>query len=181
MPFFSHCVLAASVLVSGAVLAEAGTPFDVVAKERPELRLERYFVGRTHSWGVFETRAGAPKEVLRGSTTGRLRGDVLQFEQDLQFSSGKKMHRSWTIRRVDGHRYEATGTGIVGAARAEARGNAVHLEFTLDAIPGNPLGRVRMSQWLYLQEGGRVLVNRAKLTKAGVKVAELTECFAKDR
>lgn len=168
-------------VVAAFAPAEARTPFDAVAQERPVLRLEQYFAGRTHSWGIFEARSGGPKQVLRTQTTGRLKGGILYFEQDLQFQGGKKMHRSWLIRRLDARRYEATGTGIVGVARAEARGNAVHLEFTLDAIPGNPFGRVRMSQWLYLQRDGRTLINRARLTKAGVTVAELTEYFRKEK
>src|SRR4051812_24014301 len=91
----SRGLMMAFVWLGGMAVARAHTPFDAVAGERPVLKLERYFAGRTHSWGVFETRSGGPKEVLRGRTDGRLRGDVLRFEQDLRFSSRKKMHRSW--------------------------------------------------------------------------------------
>ena len=72
-------------------------------------------------------------------------------------------------------------TGIVGTAHAEAHGNAVHLDFTLDAVPGNPLAHLRMSQWLYLQDDGASLVNHDTLSKAGVILREITEYFHKDR
>ena len=104
----------------------------------------------------------------------------LVFEQDLFFEDGKKQHRSWVIRRVDEHRYTATGTGIVGVAQGTVYGNVLHLEFTLDAFPGNALGRLHMSQWMYLQPDGKTLVNRDTLTKAGIIVAQIPEQFQKD-
>jgi hypothetical protein len=172
------------VLCSLLALAHAGRaaePFAAVQRERPVLKLEQYFAGRTHSWGIFETRSGAPREILHTQTTGRWRNGVLKFEQDLQFQSGKKMHRSWLIRRVDAHHYTATGTGIVGTAHATAYGNAVHLEFTLDAVPGQPLAHLHMSQWLYLMPDGVTLLNRDTLTKGGLLVTQLIEYFHKDR
>ena len=129
---------------------------------------------------MFETRSGAPKEILHTSTTGKWDGQLLHFEQDLVFESGKKQHRSWLIRREDEHHCTATGTGIIGKAHGEYSGNVFHLEFTLDAVPGNPLGHVRMSQWMYLQEDGRTLVNRDTITKGGVILTEITELFHKD-
>jgi hypothetical protein len=47
-------------------------------------------------------------------------------------------------------------------------------------LPGNPLGHVHMSQWMYLQQDGVTLVNRDTLTKAGLIIAEITEQFRKE-
>ena len=148
---------------------------------RPSFTPEKYFAGHTHSSGVFETRSGAPWKKIRTTTDGHIEADGLHFEQDLFFEGGKKSHRSWLIRRVDAHRYTATGTGVVGVARGEAYGNLLHLHFTLDALPGNPLGHLHMTQWMYLQADGVTMLNRATLTKAGVVVAHVTEQFHKDR
>ena len=148
---------------------------------RPLFAPEIFFAGRTHSWGVFETRDGKPASILRTTTEGHVAADGFHFEQDLDFESGRKSHRSWLVRRLDAHRYSATGTGIVGEARGLAHGNAFHLEFTLDAFPGNPLGHLHMSQWMYLQPDGTTMLNRATLSKAGIIVAQVTEQFQKDR
>ncbi len=137
------------------------------------------FNGRTHSWGVIESRGGEPRQVLTTQTQGHWEGDTFHFEQDLAFENGRRSHRSWRIKRLDAHRYTATGTGIVGEARGEAYGNVFHLEFTLDLSPGNPLTRVHMSQWMYLQPDGRTMINRDVLTKGGVVVAHITEQFTK--
>lgn len=172
------CLLATCALAGHG---QASTPFEVVRNGKPTFQLEKYFAGRTHSWGLFETRSGQPKETLTTQTQGRWDGGVLHFEQDLQFQHGKKSHRSWLIRKVDAHHYTATGTGIIGTAHAEAHGNALHLDFTIDAVPGNPLAHLHMSQWMYLQPDGVTMVNRDTLTKAGIIITEITEQFHKDR
>jgi Protein of unknown function (DUF3833) len=175
-----HCLLSLATMAI-AMAGCASKPVASFRGGRPVLDPEKFFAGHTHSWGIFESRSGEPKEILRTETSGRLENGGLHFEQDLLFGSGKKMHRSWLIQRVDTHHYTATGTGIVGLARGEASGNVFHLDFTLDALPGNPLGRVHMSQWMYLQPDGATLVNRDTLTKAGLIVTEITELFRKDR
>jgi hypothetical protein len=148
---------------------------------RPLLKPEAYFAGGTHSWGIFETPSGNPSRIIHTETMGRWDGAALHFEQDIVFEHGSTEHRSWIIHRLDPHHYSATGTGIAGIAHGTAYGNVFHLDFTLDAIPGNPLGHVHMSQWMYLQPDGKTLVNRDTLTEAGVIVTEITESFVKDR
>ncbi len=171
-------------LLFGAAFSLAGCASKSITafeKGRPVFAPEKYFAGHTHSWGIFETRSGQPTENLTTTTDGHWEADGLHFEQDLIFESGKKSHRSWLIHRLDGHHYSATGTGIVGVAHGEAYGNAFHLDFTIDALPGNPLGHLHMSQWMYYQADGVTMVNRDTLTKAGVIVAQISEQFHKDR
>jgi hypothetical protein len=183
-PIFDRSCLQRLFAISAMAFVVGGCASKPVATfrgGRPILNPEKFFAGHTRSWGIFESRSGEPTEILHTETWGHLEGGVLHFEQDLLFGDGKKKHRSWLIHRVDQHHYTATGTGIVGVARGEADGNAFHLDFTLDALPGNPLGHVHMSQWMYLQSDGVTLVNRDTLTKLGVIVAEITEQFRKDR
>lgn len=167
--------------VAAPLAANAKEPLIVLADGQPALDPVRYFTGRTRSWGLFETRSGAPRELLATETCGRVESGVLHFEQDLVFGEGKKMHRSWLIKRMDAHHYTATGTGIVGIAQGVSAGNGFHLAFTLDAIPGTPLAHVHMSQWMYLQDDGVTLINRDTLTKLGFTVAQITERFEKSR
>jgi hypothetical protein len=163
-------------------LAGCGSePISAFKDGRPRFEPEIYFSGETHSWGVLETATGQPKRVLHTRTAGTRDGRVLHFEQQIVFQGGETEHRSWLVRRLDEHHYSATGTGIVGVAHGEAWGNVFHLDFTLDAWPGNPLGRVHMSQWMYLQADGATVVNRDTLAKSGFIIAEITEQFQKDR
>lgn len=174
-PFFFLIVALLAITVGGCASRSAAR----FGEGRPRFDPGDYFSGRTRSWGVIESRGGAPRQVLTTQTRGHWEGDLFHFEQDLAFEDGRRQHRSWRLRRVDAQHYTATGTGIVGEARGEVYGNVFHLEFTLDLSPGNPLARVHMSQWLYLQADGRTMINRATLTKAGVVLAHITEQFTK--
>lgn len=104
-------------------------------------------------------------------------GATLRLEQDLSFSDGVRQHRSWRIRKVDAHHYEATANDIIGIARGEARGNTFNWSFVLALSPGNPLANVRMTQTMSLQPDGRSLVNHTTIRKLGVVVARVNETF----
>lgn len=136
-----------------------------------------YFTGHASSNGFMENRRGNPTQIVTTQTTGRLVNGTLQIEQDLQFSAGKKQHRSWQLRRLDAHRFQGSANDIVGQVIGEAVGNVFHWEFTIELTAGNPLSRVRMSQWMTLQPDGRTLLNHSTITKFGIVVAQVTENF----
>ncbi len=166
-------------LCSSAVILFAGcTGMNVVDFEggRPLLDPTQYFTGETSSSGVLENRGGAPQEPVTTQTVGRWVDGTLLLEQELQIG-GKKQHRSWRIRKLDANHFEATANDMVGTARGEARGNVFHWSFTLALSPGNPLSRVQMSQWMYLQPDGRTLLNHSTIRKFGIVVAQVTEVF----
>ncbi len=144
---------------------------------RPIFEPTKFFTGRTSSSGVMENRDGAPMRRVATETSGRWIGDTLHLEQDLVLGDGKPQHRSWLIRKLDVHRYEGTANDIVGKVRGEAYGNVFHWRFTLALSPGNPLGNVRMSQWMYLQPDGRTMINHSTIRKLGIPVAQVTEQF----
>lgn len=117
--------------------------------------------------------------IVQTETSGRREGETLKIEQDISVSGSKPQHRSWQIRQLDAHRYEATANDILGPVRGEAYGNVFHWEFTVALSPGNPLENVRFSQWMYLQPDGTTMVNHSTIRKFGIVVAQVTEEFSK--
>ena len=114
-----------------------------------------------------ENRSGSPREIVRTKTAGRWEGDTLRLEQELVLGDGKSQHRSWRIRKLDAHRYEATANDVVGRVEGEAYGNVFHWSFTLALCPGHPLADVQMSQWMYLQPDGNTMMNHSTIRKFG--------------
>ncbi|MGI8435629.1 MAG: DUF3833 family protein [Chthoniobacterales bacterium] len=170
-------IFLAFALLAGGCSTMQPTQF---AQERPLLDPVKYFTGATNSSGVMETRGGDPMRRVTTQTDGKWDGSVLLLEQELAFSDGTKQHRSWRIRRLDAHHFEATANDMVGTARGEAYGNCFHWSFTLALSPGNPLGNVRMTQWMYLQPDGRTLLNHSTIRKFGLVVAQVTEQFRRE-
>lgn len=147
------------------------------AAGRPVFDPTKFFTGRTRSSGVIENRSGAPTQRVTTETWGVWDGDSLQLEQDLAFSDGRRQHRSWRMQRLDAHRFTATANDVVGTVRGEAYGNVFYWSFTLKS--DNPFGRVRMSQWMYLQPDGHTMINHSTIRKAGIVVAQVSEQFSR--
>lgn len=147
---------------------------------RPVLDPTEFFTAHTRSSGVMENRGGAPVKRVATTTAGHWEGATLHLEQDLVLGDAESQHRSWRIRKLDAHHYEATANDMVGMASGEAYGNVFHWSFTLALSPGNPLANVQMSQWMYLQPDGRTLVNHSTIRKFGIVVAQVTEQFRRE-
>jgi hypothetical protein len=160
--------------------ASAETPSPTVADPVPAFDPMVFFTGRVRSWGVFENSSGAATEIIKTECRGRMFHGELRMEQDLYFSKRPRQHRSWRMRRLDAHHFEATANDLVGVARGESRGNAFVWSFTLATKPGHPLYNVRMTQRMYLQPDGRTMINRDTIRKFGVLLAEVTEEFRKE-
>lgn len=126
---------------------------------------------------MIESRGGAPTKRVTTDTSGHWEANTLVLEQELTLGDGTKQHRSWRIRKLDAHRYEATASDMVGSAIGEAYGNFFYWSFTLALSPGNPFANVQMSQWMYLQPDGRTMINHTTIRKLGFVVAQVAEQF----
>ena len=151
------------------------------AAAQPVLNPMQFFTGRTSSLGVIENRRGEPVQMVRTSTSGRIVGGELRMEQTLWIGQKPPQRRTWKVRQIDRHHFEATANDMVGTARGEAWGNTFRWSFELATKPGNPLANVRMTQHMYLQPGGQTLVNRSTLQALGIHIGSVTEQFQRLR
>ncbi len=159
--------LAAVLLSLAGCLSEA--PLHPGASDRPELRPEVFFAGRTHGTGELETRGRAPRPMrVEGFGCSEVDG-TFRLDQTVKFADGAVKTRTWLMRRVDSHAYTATLSDAAGEVAAEANGNVFHVRYLLRRPA------VYMEQWLYLQPDGRTVINFATVTVAGIPLARLSE------
>jgi hypothetical protein len=152
---------------TGSATAGIGPAFDPVA----------FFDGHTQSWGVIESRSGAPIERIVTDGHGWINAaNQLRMVQRLSFQDGKTQERNWTVWRTGPDRFEATANDMVGSVAGEADGGTFHWQWVLARSPGNALLNVTMNQWMYRVDDGSVMI-RTTVTKFGVIVAEVTERF----
>lgn len=145
----------------------SGPPFDPVA----------FFDGHTHSWGVIESRSGAPTEWIVTDSHGEVDGaNRLRMVQHLSFQDGTRQDRDWLLWRSDSGGFEATANDMVGSAKGQADGGIFHWQWVLVRSPGNDLMDVTMSQWMYRMPDGSVMI-RTTISKFGVILAGVTERF----
>ena len=83
------------------------------------------------------------------------------------------------INKIDEHNYEGTAGDVVGIARGFSYGPAFKFEYVLLVpVKGKEI-KITFDDWIFKQDE-RVAINRATMTKFGIKVAELTVMFVKD-
>jgi hypothetical protein len=145
----------------------------------PKLVLEEYFAGRTQAWGIFEDRFGMLRRQFTVDIAGHWDGRELVLDERFRYSDGERDRRVWRITKTGAHRYEGRAGDVVGTAEGNAYGNALNWRYDMDLKVGDGTWRVHFNDWMFLQPD-RVLINRARVSKFGIEIGEVTLFFMKD-
>ncbi len=144
----------------------------------PELVIEDFFTGETRAWGVFEGRFGNLRAQFNVDIKGTWKEPTLVLEEDFVYASGRTDRRVWTITRQVNGSYQGRADNVIGVATGGAEGNAFYWTYLMDLPVGDRTIRVRLNDWLWLQESG-VLINRARVTTSGIELGQLSIFFSK--
>lgn len=147
--------------------------------QRPELRIEQYFLGDTRAWGIVQDRAGNVKRRFQVDLFGQWEDDEFKLSEYFRFSDGETDTRTWYIRPDGEHGYEGRAGDVDGVATGTAYGNALNWQYVLFLPVKGKTWRVKFDDWMFLQEDG-VLVNRATLSKFGIRLGEITIFFTRN-
>jgi hypothetical protein len=152
-------------------------PADFSDKE-PQLVLEDYFLGNTSAWGIFQDRFGNLRRQFEVEIVGSMDDGVLVLDERFIYDDGERETRVWRIDRLSEGNYVGIADDVVGMAVGRANGNALNWKYDLDLKVGKRTWRVHFDDWMFLQSDG-VLINRAKVTKFGLEIGEVTIFFSK--
>ncbi|MCR5885006.1 DUF3833 domain-containing protein [Rhizobacter sp. J219] len=153
------------------------TPQDYAA-EKPSLDLQRYFNGEVTAHGIFSDRSG--KVVRRFTVLMKCQwtGDEGVLDEAFTYSDGKTDRRIWRLKKLPGGRYTGTADDVVGMASGQVAGNAFQWNYTLKLPVDGKVYEVQFDDWMYLIDE-RVMLNRAVMSKFGVRLGEVTLSFQK--
>ena len=147
--------------------------------QKPRLVIEKYLSGNVKAWGVLQNRSGKVTRQFKADLNGKWDGNTLILDEIFNWNDGEKQTRKWTIKKIDEHNYEGTASDVVGKAIGYSYGPAFKFEYVLLVpIKGKNI-KITFDDWIFMQDE-RVAINRATMTKFGIKVAELTVFFQKD-
>ncbi len=173
----SPCRLRRTLLAAWLVLSLAAcvtTPEHTeLARDAPAFSPIGFFTGHTVGEGTLKVLlAGTSHTHVEGN--GHVEPDgTLVLAQRIERDGKPFQTRAWRLWQAgDAQRYVGTLTTADGPVTGEVNANALHLRFTAD-------GGLDTEQWLYLQPGGRVALNRMVVRKFGLPVAELEETIRK--
>ncbi|WP_189461258.1 DUF3833 domain-containing protein [Jeongeupia chitinilytica] len=153
-------------------------PVQHYAAGRPRFDLAAYFTGTVDAWGMFQQRDG---EVVKRFTVvieGRRERDTLVLDERFAYSDGTTQQRVWTLVQAADGRWHGTADDVVGEAVGESAGNAFNWRYTLRLPVGGRSYEVAFDDWMF-QMDDETLLNRARMSKFGIDLGEVTLFFRK--
>ena len=172
-------VAAAALLLAGC--ASAPTPADYAAQS-PVLDLQQYFNGAVTAHGIFTDRGGTVLRRFHVVMNCSWIGDDGVLDEDFSYSDGKKERRVWRLKKLRGPgndgKYTGTADDVVGTALGESAGNALRWTYSLRLPVDDKVYEVQFDDWMYLLDE-RVLLNKAVMSKFGIRLGEVTLAFTK--
>ena len=152
------------------------------ADQKPVLSLSNYFNGKIDAYGIFTDRSGAVvkrfKVVIDAQWEKRDGKNVGVLDEQFTYSDGTKQQRVWTLTELESGRYSGTASDVVGAAAGQVSGNALNWTYTLALPVDGKVYDVQFDDWMY-QMDEKVMLNRAKMSKFGIYLGEVTLAFYK--
>jgi hypothetical protein len=155
----------------------APQPADYAA-ERPVLDLRQYFSGPLTAHGVFTDRSGKVVKRFVVQMNARWEGDQGVLEEDFRYSDGSTQRRVWRLTRGADGRYTGRADDVLGEAVGQAAGNALNWRYTLQLPVDGRVWEVQFDDWMYLVDE-RVMLNKAVMSKFGIRLGEVTLSFSK--
>ena len=144
----------------------------------PHLDLFKYFQGSTQAWGIFEDRFGNVRRQFQVNIDGQIADGLLTLDEQFIYDDGETDQRIWRIKKTSKNTYEGEADDVIGTANGVAVGNALNWSYDLDLKVGDGSYKVHFDDWMFLQSGG-VMINRARLSKWGIEIGEVTLFFMK--
>lgn len=169
----------ATTTLGAASLSGCASPtVDDYATEKPALDLRNYFNGIVDAWGLFTDRNG--KVVKR--FTVEMRCDWINgqgtLDEDFVYSDGTREKRIWKLTDQGLGLFTGTAGDVVGIAEGKTKGNAFNWRYTLALPVDGSVMNVQMDDWMYLMND-RVMLNKARMTKFGIHLGDVTLSFTR--
>ena len=150
--------------------------------EKPVLDLAEYFSGTIDAYGIFTDRSGEVKKrftVLIKSNWTVIDGKrVGTLDESFDYSDGTKQKRIWTLTEVAPGKFIGRADDVIGEAQGELAGNALNWTYTLALPVDGTIYHVQFNDWMYLVTP-KVMLNKAKMSKFGIELGEVTLSFYK--
>ena len=156
----------------------ASPGIDLYANEKPVLDLQQYFNGTLDAYGVFTDRSGAVVKRFTVVMQCSWIGDEGVLDEDFLYSDGTRQKRIWRLRKTGEGRFVGRADDVVGEAVGESSGNAFHWTYTLSLPVDGKVFEVQFDDWMYLMTD-QVMLNKATMSKFGVRLGEVTLSFSK--
>jgi len=171
-------LLSACLVIFAVLTGCASVDVSDYRAEAPALDLPQYFNGKLNAWGMFQNRSGKVIKRFHVAMIASWKGEVGTLDESFTYSDGTSQKRVWTLtRQPDGH-YIGRAADVVGEARGELSGNALHWRYVLELPVDGKVYNVDLDDWMFLVDD-KVMLNRSFMSKFGIDLGQVTLSFVK--
>jgi len=145
----------------------------------PKLDLFNYFIGETKGYGIVQDRKGILTRQFTVDIIGTVQVDgSLKLYEEFDWSDGEKSTRTWIISKNGDHLYSGTAEDVASPAEGIAYGNVLNWQYLLNLKVDDSTWKIKFDDWMFLVTD-QVMINKAKMSKFGLTVGEVTIVFQK--
>lgn len=142
----------------------------------PTFEPESYFAGRLGAYGVFVDRFGSIQRQFEVVVEGQKTDTGFSLDEYFLYDDGEREERRWDVTALGNGRYEGRCRDVIGVARGVCTANMLSWKYRFRLEMFGRKVAVTFDDVMVLQAGG-VLVNRATVSKAGLKLGEVLLTF----
>lgn len=169
--------LMTALLCAATVLAGCASPrVEDYASQTPVLDLARYLNGDLVAYGIVSDRSGRVTRRFVVDLKGTWTGNEGVLDEQFRYSDGETQRRIWRLTKGPNGRYTGRADDVVGEAEGQAAGNALQWRYTMRLPVDGKTYDVQFDDWMFLVDD-TVLINRATISKFGIRFGEVTLAF----
>ena len=140
--------------------------------------LFQYFQGETKAWGTVVDRFGNFQKSFSVEMVGTIEKDKLILNEYFVYDTGESENREWIIEKTGPLSYRGVSENIIGFAEGKEFKNTMNFIYKSNIqIAGRNI-KVEFDDW-FLRPDEDTVINRAEITKFGIKLAEVSIFFRK--
>ena len=161
------------------LLVGCSADYSAMKTQKPALELESFFDGKVKAQGMVTSFSG---EVVRRFTVdlvGRWQDGEGVLDEYFLYDDGETQFRQWRIRRTGPDSYTGEADDILGTASGERHGPLLRWQYEMILVTEDGEWQVNFDDLMVLVDD-RHLLNRAKINKFGITVAEVFISFQKE-
>jgi hypothetical protein len=143
---------------------------------KPVLDLEKYFIGTSDAWGMFQQRDGAVVKRFHVVLEGKKINDQLVLDEKFKYDDGTTQQRIWRLTKQNDGSWKGLADDVKGEAIGQISGNALNWRYTLLLPVDGTVYEMQMDDWMYLIDDDS-MINRASMRKFGVEFGQVTLFF----
>lgn len=148
----------------------------VSPKAEPLFELTTFLAGRTRAWGIFEDRFGRLRRRIDVEMVGSWRDGLFALEERFTYDGNETERRTWLVEPQGDGRFRATCPECVGGATGVCNADSIRMSYRFLLKLEKRTIVVAFDDRIF-RMGDTIAVNRATMSKWGVKLGELSLFF----